>query len=186
MKKSIKIATLGVAALGFAAAPVLGASAATDVTSFTDNLSVTVTSTCTYGTAVSPAATGSNYSGSGAAGALVDLSTGSTPTTVKVTCNDVAGYKITPTFSGLNGTEGIVGQSIPYAASSSAGSASWTAYYTKNSDAATAFTAGTAITGGPSAQADSYSFSYKVGLGTNQPAGTYTGTAKYDLAVNGS
>ena len=187
MKKSMIAA--GAASLVFAAMPILGVLA--DTTEVTDKLTLTVTPSCTYDS-ITPAAagtaTGNSYSASTTANALVSFTAAgspATPTSLTVKCNDPDGYSITPTFTGLDldGTAGA--QSLAYASTSAAGSQTWTAYYSKNSGAATAFTAsGTAVLADPNPSVnDTWAFSYKAGTGVNQAAGTYTGQAVYNLAV---
>lgn len=183
MKKSLIAA--GAASAVLAAMPVLGVFAA-PVMTVTDTLQVTVSTSCTLDNdgdaATDPSIVGTTYTGSGAPGQLVTLAgSGATSTTVQIECNDADGYDITPTFSSLVGPTGST--AITYAANASAGSGTWTAYYSKNSGEATAFTAsGTAVHGNPT-MSDTYTFSYKVGLGNDQAAGTYEGTALYTLAA---
>ena len=189
MKKSLIAA--GAASAVLAAMPVLGVFADADpILTVKDKLTVTVSSSCTMD-AVNPSGanwtTGNEYTASGAAGALLNFTATSQATSFTVKCNDADGYTITPTFTDLkiNGLEGAANaaQDIPYAASSSAGSKTWTAFYSKNSGAATAFAAsGTAVTGSAT-MSDTYAFSYSVGLGADQAAGTYVGTATYVLAA---
>ena len=186
-----KLAIAGASAV-LAAMPVVGVFA-DDVMTVKDQLTVTVSSSCTYDS-ITPAGatsdTGNTYSASGAAGNLLEFAASSSATSLTVKCNDPDGYTITPTFTDLkiNGISGNVNtaQDIPYGsaiASASQSQRAWTAYYTKNSGTATAFTAsGTAIDG-VSTMTDTYSFSYKVGLGADQAAGTYVGTATYLLAA---
>ena len=174
--KKLAIASASVA---LAAMPVLG------VFAITDNISVTVSSSCTMATAngASTTVTGNSYTGSGAPGDLVTLGTGTgvDPTKIKIQCNANNGYTLTPTFSVL--TNGTAAHNISYSGSpeASAGSKTWTAYYAKNSDAAAAFT--TSAISGTSTMTDTYTFSYKVGLSNDQATGTYTGTAQYVLAA---
>ncbi len=189
MKKSMIAA--GAASLALAAMPVLGVLA--DTTEVTDKLTLTVTPSCTYDS-ITPAAagtaTGNSYSASTTANALVSFTAAgspATPTSLTVKCNDPDGYSITPTFTGLDldGTPGA--QSLAYGSNATAGSQTWTAYYSKNGGAATAFTAsgsGAAVLADPNPSLnDTWAFSYKAGTGVNQAAGTYTGQAVYNLAV---
>ena len=189
MKKSLIAA--GAASAVLAAMPVLGVFADADpILTVKDKLTVTVSSSCTMD-AVNPSGanwtTGNEYTASGAAGALLNFTATSQATSFTVKCNDADGYTITPTFTDLKigGLEAPANaaQDIPYAASSSAGSKTWTAFYSKNNGAATAFAAsGTAVTGSAT-MSDTYAFSYSVGLGADQAAGTYVGTATYVLAA---
>ncbi len=181
MKKSI-IAGAGVAALAMAALPFAGVFA-TDTLSVKDKLVLTVSSSCTYDGITPEAATSSNgneYTASAAPNQLVSFGATSSATSLTVKCNDADGYSITPTFTGLTGPTTI---SYDGSADPTAGSESWAAYYSKNSGTATIFAAsGTAITGS-STMTDTYTFSYKVGTGADQAAGTYNGTATYVLAA---
>ena len=187
MKKSIKIATLGVAALGFAAAPALGASAA-DNMSVKDTLSVNVSSSCTFAD-VSPAGAtgdGNAYSASLAPNATADLTAASGATSLKVTCNDPDGYTITPAFTGLThqGSTTAASHDIAYSGIAVAnGSQTWNALYSKNSGTAIIFSASDTAIEGTTTMTDTYTFSYKVGTGVNQAADTYKGTATYTLAA---
>jgi len=188
MKKAL---IAGAASVALAAMPVVGVFA-DDVLTVKDQLTVTVSSSCTYD-GITPAGatseTGNTYSASGAAGNLLDFTATSSATTLTVKCNDPDGYTITPTFTSLkiNGISGAANdaQDIPYGSAinnATQAQRAWTAYYSKNSGTATAFTAsGTAISG-DSTMTDTYSFSYKVGLGADQAAGSYVGTATYVLA----
>lgn len=193
MKKSLIAA--GAASAVLAAMPVLGVFADGDTLTVKDQLTVTVSSSCTMDS-VAPAgatsSTGNEYAASGAAGALLNFAaSGGTATSFTVKCNNANGYTITPTFTDLkiNGLAGAANaaQDIPYAASSSAGSKTWTAFYTKTTAGVagteTAFTASGTAVNGTATMTDSYAFSYKVGLGADQAAGTYVGTASYILAA---
>ncbi|MBQ2695119.1 hypothetical protein IJG04_00560 [Candidatus Saccharibacteria bacterium] len=182
MKKSL-IAAAGVSAFAAVAMPMAGVFA--DTMTITDNLSVTVNASCTMATSdgSSTTVTGNSYSGTGNPGELVVLGTTGTasPTNITIKCNANNGYTLTPTFSAL--TNGTAAHNIAYSGSpeASAGSKTWTAYYSKNSGTATAFT--TAAISSGSTMTDTYEFSYKVGLDNNQATGTYNGTAQYVLAA---
>ena len=107
MKKSIKIATLGVAALGFAAMPVLGASAAIDPSSATTQLTLEVTATDSI------SSTAAVNLGTIALGTDTDKSaTG----TVSVNWHDAKKYDVTYAGSSLTATGG----NTPFAATTSA------------------------------------------------------------------
>ena len=186
MKKSI-IAGAGVVALSMAALPFAGVFAV-DTLTVKDSLTLTVSSSCTYDGITPEAATsesGNPYTASAAPNQMVSFTATSSATSLTVKCNDADGYKITPTFTGLTGPTGST--PINYQGSEPvAGTAGWTAYYSKNSAAAAPFTASGAsgaITSG-STMTDTYSFSYKVATDVNQAAGDYTGTATYALAAN--
>lgn len=191
MKKSLIAA--GAASAVLAAMPVLGVFADGDTLNVKDQLTVTVSSSCTMDTITPSGATsstGNEYSASGAAGSLLSFAATSQATSFTVKCNNAKGYTITPTFTDLkiNGLAGAANaaQDIPYAASSAAGSKTWTAFYTKTTGGVAgspiAFTASGTAVSGTATMTDSYAFSYQVGLGADQAAGTYVGTASYVLA----
>ena len=187
MKKSL-IAGAGIAALAMAALPFAGVFAETTVK---DNLTVTVNPFCELAN-ITPSGTSgtnpNNYYGVGNPGTLVSLAAGTkaspstgTATSITINCNDANGYTVTPTFTALmlNGTTSA--QDIAYngATAATAGSQTWTAYQTKSGTK-------TAINGafeGGSTMTDTYTFSYEAGLGANQAAGDYTGSATYTLAA---
>ena len=182
MKKSL-IAAAGVSAFAAVAMPMAGVFA-DDVMTVKDKLVLTVSTSCTYDGITPAAATseaGNEYTATAAAGgALVSFGATSSATSLTVKCNDADGYTITPTFTGLTGPTTIAynGSTEPVS-----GTASWAAYYSKNSGAATRFAAsGTAIEG-TSTMTDTYTFSYKVATHADQAAGTYNGTASYVLAA---
>ena len=181
MKKSLILGS-GVAALAMAALPFAGVFA-DDITTVKDTLTVTVAETCAFGSTTSGTVNPSiatekdnSYSASNQTpGALVNLG----DTTLAIECNNTAGYKITPTMTSLTGTGGT---DIAYSATeAAAASGTWSAAY--SGTASGIFTSGTAVTG-TSTMTDTYTIHYKVGLGTNQEATTYTGTATYVLAPN--
>ena len=185
-----KLAIAG-AALALAAMPVVSTFAATSVT---DKLTLTVSSTCQLGTVTPAAASGSmnEYTASGAPGETKDFaavsvdSAAAAATNIQINCNDADGYKITPSFTALkiNGLEGASdSQDIPYGGAATPADKTWTAFYSKNNGTVTNFADTTPIQGTPT-MSDTYTFSYKVHIGTNQAAGTYVGTATYTLAAN--
>ena len=188
MKKAL---IAGAASVALAAMPVVGVFA--DTTSVKDQLTVNVNSSCTYDGITPEAATsetGNAYSVTGNAGTLLSFAATTSATSLTVKCNAVNGYTITPTFTSLkiNGISGAANadQDIPYGTAinnATQAQRAWTAYYAKNgAETPVAFTAsGTAISG-VSTMTDTYTFSYKVGTGADQAAGTYVGTATYVLA----
>ena len=182
-----KLAIAG-ASLALAAMPVLGVFAETTVK---DTITVTVSSSCELAD-ITPAGTSAsnanNYYGTGNPGQLVTPVAGTkaspgtgTATSVRIACNDPDGYTVSASFTSLTGP----GTAITYSSDPEAvaGNGKWTAYASKNSGAATAIAAATGLTG-DSSMTDTYSFSYKVGLGNNQAAGDYTGDATYTLSGN--
>ena len=185
MKKSI-IAGAGVAALAMAALPFAGVFAETTIQ---DHITVTVNSSCQLDITPSTAggSTANEWYGSGNAGSLVTPAAGTksdpgsgTATSVVVKCNDAKGYKISAAFTPLQLNGVTSAQDIAYSATTEAApnSQTWTAY--ANS---LAITPGATALDGQSTMTDSYAFSYKVGLGANQAAGDYTGTATYTLSA---
>ena len=178
-----KLAIAG-ASLALAAMPVVGVFAE-DILSVKDKLTLNVSSSCTYDSITPEAATsqeGNPYTASAAPNQMVSFTATSSATSLTVKCNDADGYTITPSFTGLTGPTGST--PINYQGTDPvAGTAGWTAYYSKNSATAAPFTAsGTAIDG-TSTMTDTYTFSYKVATDVNQASGAYNGTATYALAA---
>ena len=178
MKKSIKIATLGVAALGFAAMPVLGASAAEGDITITDNLTVSVNPSCSF------------ERGSGEGTYSLELSPNSDPTAFTgetnftIKCNNAKGYKVTAAFNGLEGNQvsPAVKETIPYTTEALAkGTAGWSAFYNSGT---TAVPAGQIHVGSVTTTGDTFKMTYKAATAANQAAGVYTGTAVYTFAQN--
>lgn len=182
----MKKATIITASLVFAALPIAGVFA-TDTLSVKDKLVLTVSSSCTYD-GVTPSSatseTGNEYTATATPNATAVFTSTSGATSLTVKCNDPDGHTITPTFTDLTGPTGS--NAIPYRGSDPvAGTAGWTAYYSKNSASPVAFTA-TGDSGqisGTSTMTDTYVFSYRVGTDRDQAAGTYNGTATYVLAA---
>ena len=172
MKKSIKIATLGVAALGFAAAPVLGASAADNV-ELKDELTITVSDNCAF---TRTSGTGS-YSATMTPNALNE-SVGTS--SYKVICNNSKGYSVGAVFTGLTGDQDTP-SIISYSATTpTAGSGTWTAAKTTVSGNIAAEN-GTLMSnsGATSAAGDTETVTYKVSTTTTQAQGSYEGDATY-------
>lgn len=178
MKKLAIVAS----SVALAAMPVVGVFAV-DTLSVKDKLTLTVSSSCTYDAITPEAATsseGNPYTASAAPNQMVNFGATSSATSLTVKCNDADGYTITPTFTGLTGPTTIA---YDGSADPTAGSGSWAAYYSKNSGAATIFAASGTAVDGTTTMTDTYTFSYKVGTGVDQAAGTYNGTATYALAA---
>ena len=171
MKKTL---TAGAASLLFAAMPIVGVFAANPA-AITDTLTVNVNLSCTF---TRTTGTG-NYSKTMVANDY-DASFGSSTFTAH--CNNGTGYTVTPTFSSLTFT----GATMPITYSTtapSAGSGTWAAFL---GSATNPLTSGTALATQNSqdpAAGRTYTVNYKVGLKNNQPKGTYTGTASYQLAM---
>lgn len=180
MKKSL-IAGAGVAAFAFAALPFAGVFA-TDTTTMTDVLTITVEDTCTFDAASHA------YRAAMEANALNE-NVGTT--TMNVVCNNYTGYTVTGAFADLNGNGS---NKITFASTApTAGSGTWAAYSTPTVGGS----AGTAAyltnngevlknTQQTPAGGDSASIVYKVSTTNNQAAGTYTNAnaAVYTLAKN--
>ena len=171
MKKTL---IAGAASLAFAATPVFGVFA-TNPAALTDTLQVTVAVSCTFSRTTGEG----TYSKTMTANQL-DTEFGSSTFTSH--CNNGKGYTITPTFNSLT----FSGATSPITYSTTtptAGSGTWTATL---GTATTNLTSGTALatqsSQDPSA-GRTYTINYKVGLLNNQPKGTYTGTASYQLAM---
>lgn len=172
MKKTL---IAGAASLALAATPVFGVFA-TNPAALTDTLTVTVAVSCNF-----TRTTGEGtYSKTMTANEL-DLEFGSSTFTSK--CNNGSGYSITPTFTDLT----FSGATSPIAYNTTtptAGSGTWTATL---GTATTNLTSGTAFgaqTSQDPAAGRTYTINYKVGLKNNQPKGTYTGKATYQLSMN--
>ena len=171
MKKTL---TAGAAAFVFAAMPIVGVFAANPA-AITDTLTVNVNLSCTF---TRTTGTGT-YSKTMLANAYDDAFGTSTFTSK---CNNGTGYTITPTFTSLTFTNATM--PITYSTTApSAGSGTWAAFYGSST---TPLTSGTALVTRNSqdpAAGSTYTVTYKVGLKNNQPKGTYTGKATYQLAM---
>lgn len=181
MKKSF---IAGAASLALAAMPVVGAFA-TDITTMTDTLSVTVSKSCNWDNSASTQTKSQNAFTAG-------LITYTTVTHV-VTCNTYNGYKVTGTFTAFtNGSSSSI--TIPYSTTvATSGSDTWSAttQATVNGTQATAKQPASGTSGnvmansGPTPSAgDSFTAIYKVGVTATKQAGTYTATATYTLTSN--
>ena len=164
MKKTL---TAGAASLVFAAMPIVGVFAANPA-AITDTLTVNVNLSCTFARTTGEG----TYSKTMLANDY-DASFGSS------TCT---GYTVTPTFSSLTFT----GATMPITYSTtapSAGSGTWAAFLGSASNPLTSGTALATQNSQDPAAGRTYTVNYKVGLKNNQPKGTYTGTASYQLAM---
>ena len=194
MKKAL---IAGAASVALAAMPVVGVFAV-DNTAITDNFSLTIAPTC----ALSRAATNTDATLSGVtAGESVTAAATYTKSdavanqkytmgtsTLKVICNNQTGYKLTGTFSPLtNSLKASDGSdiTIPYSAAAvEVGTAGWTAYTSSNYYTSAA--SGNILSSNTvsAATGDTKAVTYDVATASNQAAGTYTGTASYNLAAN--
>lgn len=213
--KKLKIAALGVAALGFAAAPAgLTFAADGDVTSVTETVTATVSPTCglydTYTDATKTPSVAKSFSKTMVNGELWNdtTSTGTASTTGNgatyiVVCNDEGGWNVKAIGSGT------VTDHVDYMAPSSGSTtpitsnltttgatASW-AFKIKsktgtNVTVATDYndkfaviptSADTVVSSSKATdKAASFTTAYQVYIGTETPAGTYTGQVTYTLA----
>ena len=185
MKKSIIAGS--VASIALAAMPVMGVFATATVTeSFVETLNINVDDACEFG----------NESNTGTATDTV-LPNGTTTwdnhnTVLSVRCT-LASYKITSVFTamgrGANATAWNADDAkLTYSgAATSGGSQTWAAQFKKNSGTFAYLTnnSSTQMTG-TSSQSDTFTIKYEAGLGADQPAGTYTGTATYTIATGAS
>ena len=193
MKKSIIAA--GAASVALAAMPIAGVFAATSVT---DNFSLTIAPSCSLTRAAAQdEATLSGVTAStdttDAATYTVSAASANTKytmgtSTLRVICNNQTGYKLTGTFSALTSdVKDSTGAdiTIPYSAAAvTAGTAGWTAYTSSNYYTSAA--SGNILSSNTvsAAAGDTKAVTYDVATASNQAAGTYTGTAVYNLAAN--
>lgn len=171
MKKTL---IAGAASLAFAATPVFGVFA-TNPAALTDTLTVTVAVSCTF-----TRTTGEGtYSKTMVANEL-DTSFGTSTFTSR--CNNGKGYTLTPTFTNL--TYSGAASPITYSTTTpTAGSGTWTATKSGASSNLTSGQAADTQSSQDPAAGRTFTVIYKVGLLNNQPKGTYTGTASWQLAM---
>ena len=193
-----KLAIAG-SAVALAAMPVVGVFA-TDITSVTDTIQLTVEATCTFNTENSGNASDTTYSATVANGAIASLSGGSAHT-FNVFCNDNDGWKVTAGApNNLAGT-GTNAHVISYQASAlpAAGAATegaWIATVSGTGVSAElagittvsnvnyiATAGGIIATEAASTDGSSFTVTYGAYVGTETAADTYTGTIAYTLAA---
>lgn len=167
MKKKIM---LGVATLALAAVPM-----ASTFADSADTVSLTISTTCTI-------TGGTTHSESGGLNALVSIS-GSTFT---IKCNGAKGYTATlkSATAMQNGT--VSSYTIPYYSSTApaAGGGVWGAYIgSGSSPVAVGGTIKETSAADTSASGSTVTMNYKVGTTSTQAAGTYTGTATYQVTA---
>ena len=150
---------------------------ATDPDPLADNLSVTVSETCTF----------SRTTGNGTYAvtmAVNKLNSNVGTSTFTAICNNPSGFSVAAVFTSITGT----GAAITYSATTpSANSGTWTA--AKGDSSSTANIAATngvlmstdAVT---AAEGISQQVTYKIGTRNNQAKGAYSGTATYTLTQN--
>ena len=194
MKKSIIAA--GASAVALAAMPVVGvfaAGATTGASSYTDNLSITIETACTFARenyasgGIDGNASHKNGSGTWGTGASADtLSatvTNSSLTALgssnfKVVCNNTAGYQVTVANSGL--TSG--GNSIPNNNTYTNAISGWSPIYNGTKLVGDTTTPATVKSASTTTDNDTFEVSYSVGVSSTQQAGTYEGSATYTFA----
>ena len=173
MKKSIKIASLGVAALGFAAMPVAGVFASDNV-DLTDTVTVTIGDNCSFTKATSGDFTADMT--------VTDLEEfGTNASTYKVICNNSDGYTVTASFDGMtsNDTE----DTIPYSTSNpAAGTSAWGAYIDSGSTPVASSATVKQSSAATTSAGETFVAKYKVSTDNIQEQGTYSGTATYTFA----
>ena len=188
MKKSIIAA--GAASVALAAMPVLGVFADDD-RSVADTINVTIQASCTF------SAGGDNvaysYSGTNADGTVSPVNNSSNVHTFTVFCNNNSGYKVSATATALNQNPAIsdnfayvndpstsfTGVDGAWNATIATSAAALTAAQLPDGGSATDIisNAGASATGG-----ETFTATYTAYIGTETPAGTYTGTIAYTLA----
>ena len=188
MKKSLIAA--GAASIALAAMPVVGVFADDD-RSVTDTINVTIEASCTFSQGGDDAAY--SYSGTNADGVVNPVNNSSNVHTFTVFCNNNSGYKVSATATALNQSPAI-SDNFAYVASlpSSGVDGAWNATIATSAAALTAAqlpdggtatdiisNAGASATGG-----ETFTATYTAYIGTETPAGTYTGTIAYTLAPN--
>ncbi len=202
MKKSIIAASA--ASIALAAMPVLGVFAEGDPTptdDVTDTITITITPSCTFTAGGDDDEYG--YEGTNAGGSVNLNNDDATPTnihTFTVFCNNNSGYKVSATASALNQTPSI-SDNFAYKAtlptSSSTDTAkkdgAWNATIGQASggslsiDQLTDGGAATDIVTLNAASAtggETFTATYTAWIGTETPAGTYSGTIAYTLTPN--
>lgn len=166
-----KLAVLGASAV-LAALPVVGVFA-TDPEAVEDNITITVSETCTL-----TRTTGNgNYTATMSTNAL-NPSVGSS--TFTAVCNNAAGFSVSATPTALTGT----GEAINYSATTpTAGSGSWTA--TKSVEAGNiAATGGVLMSTNATTTGLTETVTYQVSTRANQAKGDYEGKMTYQLTQN--
>ncbi|MBR3248737.1 hypothetical protein IKF89_01770 [Candidatus Saccharibacteria bacterium] len=177
-------ASLGMAGMGLASSEV----AAADITSVTDTLSVEVQLSCTFNST-----TNKTYTGSAANGAEVNDFNDSGIHEFNLFCNGSNGYVVTATPYDLEATG--IDRKISYTDSytPSGTNGLWTAVITSEAAGVTV-TSPVPVGGGEIISSDSgttaegvsFTAAYSAYVGTETPAGTYTGTIVYTLTASGT
>ena len=209
--KTLKVAALGVCALGLAALPVAGVFAETGDAdmSFDETVQVTVPNVCgIYDAYTSPSSAtnvGDNtYTAEVAVGAYTELgsATETTPVNFLIVCNDTNGWTLSAvgskadatsvahmkastgsdddlaTGTSFTGDNGMWGFKIAAHGTGSTIADGYSNYAQIPTSAQTVLSS----TGATDATTGTFQTEYKVYIGTQTPAGTYTGKVTYTLA----
>ena len=189
MKKAL---IAGAASVALAAMPLVGVFADGDITTMTDTLNITVNPTCTFQVASGHESVDESFSATMTASEVKTF----TASAAKIYCNQYNGYKVSATFTSLNGkvtgTETSNGNSITYKpnAAAAADDGKWSAAISGDGITGTIYPASGSyiIEQSANTPAAGHSFQavYTVGAASDQAAGTYTGTATYTLTANAS
>ena len=202
MKKSLIAA--GAASVALAAMPVLGVFAEgetpTPTDSVTDTIEITVNASCTFTAGKDQNARTYAASGTNATGAVNPVNNTVNTHDFTVFCNNNSGYKVNATATALNQSPAITDNfaykaTLPTASSTAADKkdGAWNASFSQASGGSLTITqlpnggASTDIaTLGAASAADGESFTatYTAWIGTETPAGTYSGTIAYTLTPN--
>ena len=174
MKKTL---LLGAASVAMAALPMAGIFADTE---FTDNVSITVSASCSLSRSVG----GGTYSATLAPNAA---NTNVGTSTLSAACNQPKGYKVTLTATALTNTT-VTTYTIPYSTTTpAAGTAAWTVTQGASSATTNIASGGTVMSttaADTSSTATTQQVTYKASTSATQAQGTYSGTAKYTLTAN--
>lgn len=180
------VAGLGMAGVGLALSGVARA-ATTDVRSSTDTLNVNVQLSCTFNSVENK-----TYTGSANNGAEVGNFNDSGAHEFNFSCNDKDGYTVSATPYDLEATgiEDVIAYTDSYAPSGANGM--WTAAISSNTAGVTVTPVvpvggGTIISASSNTAAGGTTFTatYSAYVGTEMPAGTYSGTIVYTLISPG-
>lgn len=176
-------AVLGMAGMGLVSGGVVMA----DVTSITDTLSVAVNETCTFKNT-----SDAEFAGSALNGNEVENFNDSGVHTFYLFCNNNDGYTVSATPYDLEAknTEDVISYTDNYTHTGKDGM--WTAEIASSASGVTAISpvpvgGGVVLSSGTSSS-DSMSFTatYRAYVGTETPAGAYTGTIVYTLTASGT
>ena len=198
--KKLKIAGVGVAALGFAAMPILGVFAATST--LTDTVTVTLADACALTSSQTSGAVGdgthtdNTYTlnlQNGQSGTVGSSTTGQAGGVVNVVCNNNnSTWTLTAvggdgTTANTNMVASGIGGNIATGLATSGDASSWAMKVT-GATAASGYNAfkevpGTAVTlaTGTGSSPAAFSMEYQVYIGDTQPSDTYTGKVTYTL-----